>query len=208
MPRNEDGEYELILANRQLVSIFVIVVVLLGIFFAMGYIVGRNSGASALASNKAPEAGKPVMVAPETPAGGPEMTKTSAAGGVVPEPGPAESMEAAPAATKPAASEGETVKEKAAEAARPVRQAAAPAATGGLEEPAAGETYLQVVATTMEDARNVAGTLNRNQLPSRLAAGPNNLVRVLVGPAKDAAELARLRSALEGKGFHPIVRKY
>ena len=44
MPKNEDGEFELILANRQLLSVFFIVVVLLGVFFTMGYIVGRNSG--------------------------------------------------------------------------------------------------------------------------------------------------------------------
>ena len=43
MPKNEDGEFELILGNRQLMSVFFIVVILLGVFFAMGYIVGRNS---------------------------------------------------------------------------------------------------------------------------------------------------------------------
>ena len=44
MPKNEDGEFELILGNRQLLSVFFIVVILLGVFFTMGYIVGRNSG--------------------------------------------------------------------------------------------------------------------------------------------------------------------
>src|SRR6266481_2978202 len=43
MPKNEDGEFELILGNRQLLSVFFIVVILLGVFFTMGYIVGRNS---------------------------------------------------------------------------------------------------------------------------------------------------------------------
>ena len=43
MPKNEEGEFELILGNRQLLSVFFIVVVLLGVFFTMGYIVGRNS---------------------------------------------------------------------------------------------------------------------------------------------------------------------
>ena len=43
MPKNEDGEFELILGNRQLLSVFFIVVVLLAIFFALGYIVGRPS---------------------------------------------------------------------------------------------------------------------------------------------------------------------
>src|SRR5580704_13154019 len=43
MAKNEDGEFELVLGNRQLLSVFFIVVVLLGVFFTMGYIVGRNS---------------------------------------------------------------------------------------------------------------------------------------------------------------------
>ena len=43
MAKNEDGEFELILGNRQLISVFLIVVILLGVFFSMGYIVGRNS---------------------------------------------------------------------------------------------------------------------------------------------------------------------
>ena len=48
MPRNDasemDGsEFELVLGNKQLLSVFFIVVILLGIFFTMGYVVGRNS---------------------------------------------------------------------------------------------------------------------------------------------------------------------
>ena len=43
MPKNDEGEFELVLGNRQLISVFVIVVALLGVFFSMGYIVGRNS---------------------------------------------------------------------------------------------------------------------------------------------------------------------
>src|SRR5208282_1798549 len=43
MARDENGDFELVLGNRQLLSVFFIVVVLLGVFFTMGYIVGRNS---------------------------------------------------------------------------------------------------------------------------------------------------------------------
>ena len=47
MAKNEEGEFELILGNRQLISVFLIVVILLGVFFSMGYIVGRNSAPGA-----------------------------------------------------------------------------------------------------------------------------------------------------------------
>ena len=42
MPNNDDGEFELILGNRQLLSVFFVIVILLGVFFTMGYIVGRK----------------------------------------------------------------------------------------------------------------------------------------------------------------------
>ena len=43
MKNQETGEFELVLGNKQLLSGFFIVVVLFGVFFVMGYIVGRNS---------------------------------------------------------------------------------------------------------------------------------------------------------------------
>ena len=65
MPKNEDGEFELILGNRQLLSVFFIVVILLGVFFTMGYIVGRNSGTvtADVVATPAPD-GKPQVVEP------------------------------------------------------------------------------------------------------------------------------------------------
>jgi outer membrane biosynthesis protein TonB len=65
VPKNEDGEFELILANRQLLSVFFIVVVLLGVFFTMGYIVGRNSGPAQV---EVAAARKPEPKATDTPA--------------------------------------------------------------------------------------------------------------------------------------------
>ena len=63
MPKNEEGEFELILGNRQLLSVFFIVVVLLGVFFTMGYIVGRNSPlATAEATPVEKKESKPMMV--------------------------------------------------------------------------------------------------------------------------------------------------
>src|ERR1700676_1131928 len=71
LPQNEDGEFELILGNRQLLSVFFIVVILLGVFFTMGYIVGRNSGTATpeVAAHPNPDAAPP---AAETPAKTPE----------------------------------------------------------------------------------------------------------------------------------------
>jgi cell division septation protein DedD len=41
---DQDQEFEMVLGNKQLFSLLFIVFVLLGVFFAMGYVMGRNSG--------------------------------------------------------------------------------------------------------------------------------------------------------------------
>ena len=61
MPKNEDGEFELVLGNRQLLSVFFIVVVLLGVFFTMGYIVGRNSSPGGVDTARKTDA-QPIVV--------------------------------------------------------------------------------------------------------------------------------------------------
>src|SRR5262249_14494369 len=43
MRNNETGEFELVVGNRQLLSGFVILVLLFAVAFAMGYVVGQNS---------------------------------------------------------------------------------------------------------------------------------------------------------------------
>lgn len=45
MPERSEGEFEFTLGNRQLFSVLFIVVVLLGLFFAMGFLAGRSTSA-------------------------------------------------------------------------------------------------------------------------------------------------------------------
>src|SRR5579875_3854483 len=79
MAKNEDGEFELVLGNRQLLSVFFIVVVLLGVFFTMGYIVGRNS-APAVSAEAAPprREAKPMVVDTAAPAPAPSSPAEAA----------------------------------------------------------------------------------------------------------------------------------
>src|SRR5581483_12189253 len=79
MKNNETGEFELVLGNRQLLSGFFIVVLLFGVAFAMGYIVGRNSSPSpkqqAETTGETPAAKEPRREAPAAPpAAAPEET--------------------------------------------------------------------------------------------------------------------------------------
>src|SRR3954452_21067648 len=97
MPRNDDGEFELILGNKQLLSVFFIVVILLGVFFTMGYIVGRNSGSAGTL-----EAGtrvKPTVV--DSPGAAPPTGVTPATEPVAETPKPEPKRETPPPVAEP-----------------------------------------------------------------------------------------------------------
>jgi outer membrane biosynthesis protein TonB len=185
LPKNEDGEFELILGNRQLLSVFFIVVILLGVFFTMGYIVGRNSGTvtADAAATPAPE-GKPQVV--ETPV--PKVTEPA------PDPPkptetvaqqPAKEDEPEPAPEPP---KREKVKPE------PVRSAGS--------HPASGQTYLQLAATSKHEADIMVDVLRKKSFKAMAAEIDEKpgTYRVLVGPITDTTA-NKLRADLQGSGF-------
>jgi len=168
VPRNEDGEFELLLGNRQLMSVFFIVVILLGVFFAMGYIVGRNSSpvtAPEVASRRTES--KPLV---ETPAPAHEDTAPVSA--------PKETASQQGPATPPAA------------APEPVATpapgtASSRATTSG--QPESGKTYLQISAVDRDKAEIYVERLRKNNFSAIAAEIPEKpgVFRVLVGPVSD-----------------------
>ena len=185
MPKNEDGEFELILGNRQLLSVFFIVVILLGVFFTMGYIVGRNSGTltADVAATPAPD-GKP-------PVAEPPAAKT-------PEPAPAP---AAPTETAPQQPAKEAEAEPAPERPKPEKVKAEPVRAGG-SHPAAGQTYLQLAATSKHEADIMVDVLRKKSFKSMAAEIDEKpgTYRVLVGPITDTTA-NKMRADLQGAGF-------
>jgi hypothetical protein len=191
LPRNEDGEFELLLGNRQLMSVFFIVVILLGVFFAMGYIVGRNSSPVAtpdVASHR-PE---PKPVTADIPA----STRDAAA------PTPA------PAAPKDNDAPKETASQQG-PATAPVAQpepVAAPAkassraATSGQAE--SGKTYLQLSAIDHDKAEIMVELLRKKNFQAIAAEIPEKpgVFRVLVGPIPEA-DVSKTRAALQDASF-------
>lgn len=218
MARNDDGEFELILGNRQLVSVFLVVVILLGIFFSMGYIVGRNSSPLTASDSHSGGSGKPIVVdsSQHPPAPLPEEPASpTVATPAVPTP---TTEEAPPIKEKPSPTQGSApakteppkVEPKRPVETKPVetKPAATETARARVGEPAPG-LYLQVVATSRADAEIVSESLLKKNFRSLVAPIPDStLNRVLVGPFKDPAEMADVRIRLEGAGFKPYVRKY
>jgi outer membrane biosynthesis protein TonB len=184
LPKNEDGEFELILGNRQLLSVFFIVVILLGVFFTMGYIVGRNSGTvtADVVATPAPD-GKPQVVEPPAKI-------------VEPTPAPP-----APTETSPQQPAKEAEPEPAPEPAKPEKVKAEPVRSGS-SHPAAGQTYLQLAATSKHEADIMVDVLRKKSFKAMAAEIDEKpgTFRVLVGPITDTTA-NKMRADLQGAGF-------
>jgi cell division protein FtsN len=214
LARTDEGEFELVLGNLQLISVFLIVVILLGVFFSMGYIVGRNSAPTAIADARTSPPGKPIIVEPPTRAST-DQPATSAA-----QPAPVEpaaqprAPEAKPVHNPPALEKKEPVRSEPprAQAPPPEKKSEAASERGAVtavDRPAAGR-YWQVVSTSRPEAEIIAGAIAKKGLKSIVAPAPKEgYFRVLVGPLEDPAEIAKTRGELESAGFkNPILQKY
>ena len=210
MARNDDGEFELVLGNRQLISVFLIVVILLAVFFSMGYIVGRNSAPVVADARNAP--GKPIVVEqPPLKPQAPADADTSAAAQPQAPPPPApetKAAESAPAPEKKSAMPPAEAPKREAPRAEPKPEAAREAAAvRTVDEPAAG-SYWQVVATSRPEAEIVAEVLSKKGLHTILTPAPKaGLYRVLVGPLANAAAMGQARAELEAAGFKSVIPK-
>ena len=205
MKNSETGEFELVVGNRQLLSGFFIVVLLLAVTFAMGYVVGENTRSAKLADNGAAAPAnaaldnrpQPASALPAAPA--PAQPVADAA-----QP-PADSDAAATAAAAPA---GQPPAQNAASSAPAA--AATPAASAANSNAPVNDlppgSYWQVMALHQSDAEVLIRTLKDMGLPAMMSPAPNNLMRVLVGPYNDTESMGRVKSQLENAGFHPIKK--
>jgi cell division septation protein DedD len=221
MRNKETGEFELLVGDRQLLSALVIVVLLLGVVFCMGYVVGQNS----------PRLSKSQAEATPTPAAALDQRPQAAAPAVVPPPSIAEPtptpQQAAPDAGQapaeaPAQPVTQPARETAAPAARPEPAKPAPAKVAAPRaeapkaekpraegQPAPG-SYWQVGAFKREaDAQTIQLNLKHGGMPAVVINGADGLSRVLVGPYanNDAAALSTAKADLESKfGIRSPVR--
>ncbi len=200
MPRNDEGEFELVLGNRQLLSVFFIVVILLGVFFTMGYIVGRNSAPVAADLQKRAE--RPLTVdstAPPEPAPAAAKDAPAATGTAqqLPNDSQPEAVEPKVPGTVPKPAVPEPAKPANSEPAK--KEKARPVAN---DQPAAGQSYLQLAATTKREADVMIDVLRQKgfkALASEIEEKPGTF-RVLVGPVAEGGRNA-LRADLQKSGF-------
>jgi DedD protein len=203
--KNEDGEVELILGNGQLLGVFFIVVILLGLFFGMGYIMGRSSGAASVEVATVPKA-EPNPVGVEPAAG-----KAAAPEASAPAPAPAqEPKEAEPKTAEP--KEAEPKEAELRRTAKPQVVDAGPEhSTPGSAAGPSG-AYLQLAATTRHEAELEVDVLRRKNFRAMTMEVPEKpgTFRVLVGPIADGG-INKARDDLQDAGFpgkSAIVRRF
>jgi len=209
MPRNDDGEFELVLGNRQLLSVFFLVIVLLGLFFTMGLIMGRSSGINTVAEMKkvdnAPTS-NPIVVDD----GG---TRPSAAAAVVPKETPKADP---PARTEPERKKEAEVKTEAKKEPEPKKEEPKraevkkpeppPAPAGGAPPPG---TYWQVAAVKRQEAEIVSSLVGKRGYRVYLVPlkEGSDTLRVLVGPAANKEQQNKMAEDLRAEGFKPFPRR-
>jgi DedD protein len=209
------GGGDRILESRHLVGLFLGVVLLCGVFFTLGYVMGRTQfSGSVHAADPVPKY-SPTLTTPAKPAAKESPASASATkpaaepcwadcGSKTPD-----RPEIEPSAAKPVAPPSKSAKSP-----TPAPPAAAKPVV--VKEPARFQApamnknsiVLQVAATKQQrDALDMADILQKKKFPSFVANSPADaFYHVQVGPYSDMASAESAKRALEQLGFKSIIK--
>ncbi|MEZ5361988.1 MAG: SPOR domain-containing protein [Bryobacterales bacterium] len=225
MSTNREEEFELVLGNKQLLSLFFIVVGFFAAFFSVGYMVGfghgEKTGAStgiAKVEQPAPQPKEPSLPATLMQEPPPEPPAVATA----PKPSPVEEVAPKPS-TKPEPTQTATAKPPEPKQTAPEKPAAVkPSPTSSstpkvtprpapAPKPATTEAgyYLQVAAVRVAaDAAELAGQLKSKGYPATVSAGKGDgWQRVVVGPFSSSEAAQQFKQRLTKDGFDTMLRK-
>ena len=213
------GGGDLVLESRHLIGLFLLMVVISGVVFTLGYLMGRSQADAQFRAAALREAARPAAGAvaartpsPQVPAGPQQPSGT----GAVPAPSEwdfyrsGEKPKKPPEVKKP----GKTV-EIAGKQPDPVSNSAKTKPAGqakALMNPPLvphGAMVLQVAALTKEgDALAMAEVLQQKKYPAFvLAPSTDKYYRVQVGPYTEQQSAEATRHKLEQEGFKAIVKR-
>ncbi|HXN19989.1 MAG TPA: SPOR domain-containing protein [Candidatus Binatus sp.] len=205
------GGGDRVLESRHLVGLFLGVVLLCGVFFTLGYVMGRNQlGGSVHAAESnirnTPSSAKSKVAEPST-APAPDWDfydKNKDTTHLEP---PTAGVKSPPASSAPA--------KPSAKASAPAASAAKPsvndAKAAHLQQPAIPKSaiILQVAALRRQsDALEMAEAIQQKRFPCFVATpSSDNYYRVQVGPYQDIASAESAKRSLEQLGFKPIIKR-
>lgn len=231
--KGKKGGGDFVLESRHLVGLFLLLVVIFGVVFTLGYLLGRSQYDSQLraAVGKDPDAEAAVP-----PPSAKTKSKSDSRDSDVPVPKPAspdwdfyhdadpktteDHLQPPPvppkktlAASQPPAAPKPSAAPKSAPA--PSKTAKSDKSTASANGPLvpAGSIMLQVAAVTSQgDALALAQALQQKKFPAFVITpsstpGADKFYRVQVGPYPDNKAAANARQDLEAKGFKSIVKR-
>lgn len=207
------GGGDMVLESRHLIGIFLLMVVISGVVFTLGYVLGRSQYYTQV---RAAASGNKALAHPE-PAPAKTATPSVASPPVVPTGLPAPSdldfyraVEPRKTAELPKLAKPVAVS-KPRTPAQPSSPPTAAKTKTLLNAPliSRGAILLQVAALTREDdALALAEALQRKKFPAFvLTPGADHYYRVQVGPYADAQSATMARRGLEQEGFKTILKR-
>jgi len=184
----------MVLGNKQILSMFFLVVVLFGVFFSLGYMVGRGSTASPAA------AASPVAVTD------PPAVETRPSPVPAPAAGESSAASAETAAAPVVRYEPETKAQPPAPAADAPAAAKSPAAAAAL---LVRDLHLQVAALRIkEDADELVQDLRKKGYqPLIYSQARDGWHRIILGPFPSESGARDVKSRLERDGYNSIIKK-
>jgi len=203
------GGGERVLESRHLVGLFLGLVVICGVFFTLGYVMGKTQYGGSVHAAETPwrtpsprAVEKPVEPQPSAPANGEWDFYTNKG---------SDSVEPAMKTTAPAASPAVASSPPSASDPSPAPAAKTVPASARFEPPKMGKgaVVLQIAALKHEsDALAMADALQQKKFPSFVVTPTtDNYYRVQVGPYSDERSAEAARTALEHSGFKAIIRR-
>ncbi len=214
MLRTDENETEILLGNKQLLGIFLVIAVLLGIAFTGGYMAGRGSArrtastepiAAEVAHSETGTGGQTHTVSPDAVT--PDSLKSADSSSAADSSGEQEQHSSEPplGARRRNGPKVQPVREL---KPGPAQAETLPASSKENYMPHSGSQYLQVAAVERNEAEGIAEVLRKKGFRAHAVPKPgsNKLYRVIVGPIHDAGDLRSTRDALHNTaGFREVI---
>lgn len=211
------GGRDTVLESRHVVGMFLGVVVLCGVFFTLGYVMGRTQQDSSVKAVSASAATARPADKTATPAPAPSSWDFVSGGNAKKSPGKLETPAKTTATGGPppvitsTPIRTESAATKSPEKTLPVAKPSAATKKALTKAPVIprGSVVLQIAALTREgDALALVEALQKKQFPAfLLTPTTGNLYRVQVGPYLDGKAADAAKKALEREGFKAITKR-
>jgi DedD protein len=212
--KNSGGDF--VLESRHLVGLFMLLVVIFGVVFTLGYLLGRSQYDSKLRAAVGPPPGSDVQAAapvakskakPESEDA--QLPKKNSDWDFYHSADAPKSEDHLQPPPKPAAASSQPAPPRpAAVSSKPAKPSKTSGGTDGPLIPK-GAIMLQVAAVLhQDDALALAQALQQKKFPAFvIPPGADKLYRVQVGPYADNPAASKARQDLEAKGFKSIIKR-